>query len=269
MTYIPILVFVCIGGLMLLAAIAIIAALIWFLKRHTSVWQKAGEALQDDAKTYLAEQSRLLLAWNETALPDFSSNLEINGQQVFNRLHYRGRLKSLLQPGEAGWLAFDLNLVTGKGMLLAQTAERQFALAVQGGLFQDLAVEARVDGMLLGWLRIHGQQASLYGSDQRPLGRYARPAPQLRLAAPNTIHYLRPGFFDPAYTPVEIRERQAAEFNTNLVLSQHLEYMPTPLAPLYRNLAPDLTSEDQDWLVTLAVLESYLRIARHLSEIRR
>lgn len=268
MTYIPILVFICIGGLILLVAIAIIAALIWFLKRNASVWQKAGETLQDDVKTYLAEQSRILLAWNETALPDLSSNLEINGQQVFNKLHYRGRLKSLAQPEEAGWLAFDLHLTTGKGPLLAQTSASQYELMVNSGLLQDLSVEARVDGMPLGWIRVQGELTVLLGTDQRPVGQYSRTPVKLRLVAPRSIYYLRSGYFEPTYSAIEIRGHQIAQFNNNIILSQHLKFMQEPIPSLYRNLASGLTHEETEWLVVIAILESYLRISRHLSELR-
>ncbi|MCJ7433409.1 MAG: hypothetical protein MUO77_07985 [Anaerolineales bacterium] len=265
-TYIPLLVFICIGGLFFLLAIVLIAIFIWVLKRNADVWQAAGKALQGDAKSYLAEQGRVLLPWNENALSDFSANLEINGQQVFNKLRYRGRFKSLSQPDESGWLAFDLNLTTGKGALLAQTAGRNFMLTVNGGLLQELTAEVRVDGILLGQIRVQGQLIFLLGVGARPLGQYNHPSREWRLSAQTSIYYLRPGYFDPTYSPVEIHGHQAAEFNSNLILSQHLKYLKEPIPALFRNLTLDLTSEEQDWLVTLAVFESYLRIARHLSE---
>ncbi|TFG67268.1 MAG: hypothetical protein E4H27_09210 [Anaerolineales bacterium] len=238
------------------------------LKRFANAWQAAGKALQGDAKSYLAEQGRVLLPWNENALSDFSANLEINGQQVFNKLHYRGRFKSLSQPDESGWLAFDLNLTTGKGALLAQTAGRNFMLTVNGGILQELTAEVRVDGMPLGQICVQGLQIFLLGVDARPLGQYNHPSKEWRLSAQTSIYYLRPGYFDPTYSPVEIHGRQVAEFNNNLILSQHLKFLQDPVPALYRNLALNLTSEEQDWLVTLAVFESYLRIAHHLSEKR-
>lgn len=262
-TYIPLLVFICIGGLLFLFAIVLIAVFIWVLKRSVGIWQAAGEALHGDTKSYLAEQARILLSWDDNALSDFSTILEINGQQVFNKLHYRGRLKSLAKPDTLGWLVFDLQLTTGKGPLLAQTGKSRYTLDVNGGLFQELTAEVNVDGIRLGWVRVQGQQVVLQGVDQLPLGQYVRPSPRLRLTS---VHYLRPGFFEPTYSPMEIRGRQVAEFNNNLILSQHLKFLQDPIPTLYRNLTLNLTSEEQDWLVTLAILESYLRIARHLSE---
>jgi len=230
-----------------------------FLRRGEKVFQGASQALEKESGAYLAEAE--LLPWQPDALADFASHLEIAGLQIGPSLHYRGALKSLSQPETPGWLTFDLQLKFGKGTMEVRTAKGAYRLDIALN-----AAQVRVDGIPLGQIHTRGDEITLLGMDQRPLGHYQHQRPYLGLRVSVKVYYLRPGYLDPTYSPVEMRGRQIAEFNNNMILSQHLQFLQGPVPPLYRNLDPDLTAEETDWLMALLALEIYYRISRHLSD---
>ena len=240
--------------------------LVWFSRRTGRVFQEADRELATDTGFYLNEVANQLLPCEPDALEDFASLLEITGRRVGPSLHYRGKLKSLKQMETPGWLAFDLQLKFGKGFMKMRAVERDYELDVE----RNNISEVRVDGIPLGQIHARGRnEIILLSVDGRPLGRYQHQRPDMGFRFSAKVYYLRPGYLEPTYSPVEIRGRQAAEFNNNMILSQHLQFLQGPVQPLYQNLAPDLTSEETDWLMALLALEIYYRIARHLSDKSR
>lgn len=263
----PILMLLIIGGACLLAGV-LLFGVGWmfskFIRRGEPVFQSANRALAEDSGNYFTEAQNQLLPWEPDALHDFAAHLAIEGRRIGPSLHYRGTLKSLKQPETFGWLAFDLQLKFGKGSMKVCTAQSAYQIEIAPN-----TAKVRVDGIPLGQIHTRGDEITLLGVDGRPLGRYQHQRTYLGLRVSVKVYYLRPGYFDPTYSPVEVGGRQVAEFNNNLILSQHLKFSQKPVPQVYQNLASDISSEELDWLLALLGLEIYYRINRHLSDKSR
>jgi len=71
------------------------------------------------------------------------------------------------------------------------------------------------------------------------------------------------------YGPVELHGRRMAEVNDGLVRGGGLLTGSAASRPLLRNLSPDLTPEEEDWLLALVALELYYDALRHRNRPRR
>jgi hypothetical protein len=241
----------CLLAVLLLSGMGLVA--FRFYRRRSQIFQEADQALETDTGAYLAEAEAQMLSWESGALGDFSSHLAITGRSVVSSLHYRGELKSLEQPEAPGWLAFDLQLHRGKGPMELRTRGGSYHLDI--GI---ASAQVRADGIPLGSIRLRGRTCIFLGVNERPLGRYT-------FKSRGWVLRYSAGYFRPTYNPVEIRGRQVAEFNANMVLGQQLELLKEPLPPLYTNLAVDLADEEVDWLITLLGWGIYRRIGEHIS----
>jgi hypothetical protein len=250
-----ILVAACIFAVLILSGI--VAFVVWFMRRNNRVIQDASDALKQDSDSYLFDSTAQMQIWQAGALADFSSHLEIFGRRIAWSLHYRGALKSLAQPDAFGWLAFDLQIERAKGQIELRTEQSTYLLEIKGAVLDIL-----VDGQPLGALQARGNKVTLVGPDARPVGGYQRPSRGWGLS-------LGADYLKPTYAPVRVRKRQVAEFNNNMLLSQHLKFLKGDLPPLYRNLTSDINAEDGDWLLALLGYEIYQRISRHLREKSR
>ncbi len=257
-----ILAFFCFGALFLLCiAILLAVAFFVFARRASAVFGEAGRALHAGTATYFANIVPTLLPWQPHALADLSSHLEMNGIAGPGSLHYRGAIKSLSQP-HADWLAFDLRLNwRARGALVLRASNRAVQLEIVSHSADGARV--RVDKIPFGGLRDHAGAIELCDVTQRRIGQYARY---------NRQPTLRPyGVEDvtPEYGAVEIGNRAIAGLNYNLIPNQSVAQLDQPIPALLRDLAPELTSQEEDWLLALIALEVYYRVARKVSDARR
>jgi hypothetical protein len=180
-------------GLLLIGGV-LVAVFVWWSRRTARVFKEADEALQVEADAYFADIVPKLQAWHPEALADFSSRLEWAGRRVVWSIHYRGAIKSLGQPEETGWLAYELRLKWGKGPLVLRTSARTWQLDIQGN-----SAGVTVEGKPLGRLHRQRREVTLFGADDRPIGQYHRAPPGLW----GWWNVRRPEYFIPAYGPVE------------------------------------------------------------------
>ncbi|RME05796.1 MAG: hypothetical protein D6803_08130 [Anaerolineae bacterium] len=120
---------------------------IWFGRRFVSIWNQSEKALQGEPDAYLAEK---VSAMPDAPLTDYASLLSLAGQQILNKLHYRGALHRLAdpRPEAPAPLAFDLQTVSGRGVLLARTASHRHELEIQRkGVLSPPVYRVHVDGI--------------------------------------------------------------------------------------------------------------------------
>jgi hypothetical protein len=102
---------------------------------------------------------------------------------------------------------------------------------------------------------IHLRDGTIFDSEGQPIGRYHRYR-GLRWqvgSAPTSSRY----------GPLELHGRTVAEVNDGLVRSGGLLTGSAASRPLLRNLASDLSPEEENWLLALVALELYYSALRH------
>jgi len=122
------------------------------------------------------------------------------------------------------------------------------------------ANEARVtaEGQPLG--SIHLREGTIFDSGGQPIGRYHRYR-GLRWQVGSAPVSSR-------YGPLELHGRTVAEVNDGLVRGGGLLTGNAASRPLMRNLVPDLTSQEENWLLALVALELYYSALRHRNRPR-
>ena len=246
---IMVLAFLCITGAIIIIFIAAMGGMVWGISR---VFSKSGEALQAETGEYFAEIVPQLQSWKPDAPADFSSQLEIAGRSALGKLHYRGMVKSLGQSDSPGWLAFDLQLKFGKGPMLLRTANH--ALQLDFGGIGSRTVQVSVNEQPFGAIQ-EAAEVDLLDTQERQIGCYK----QHRLAlGASPSDYAR----TPYYGPVEIADCTLAELNRNPLLHKNL-LGNEKISPLLQNIEPNLTLEEEHWLLALVGWEIYNRIITH------
>ncbi len=257
-----ILAFFCFGLLFfLLIASIIVAAFIVSTRRLSRTFGEAGRVLGTDTATYFADAVGTLLPWDSSAWSDLSSHLEMSGIAKPGSVHYRGAIKSLSQPQERGWLVYEMRLKwRADGMLVLRTSAHALQLTLQNNSASSVQVLA--DGIPLGSLREQGGDIALFNTMGQPIGKYNRYRRKLQWR-PYGVEDVEPG-----YGALAIGDRQLAEMNCNLIPNQYVAQLAQPIPALLRNVAPDVTSQEEDWLLALIGLEVYYRITRKVSDKR-
>lgn len=249
---------VCLFGLLIAAFLGVMFLLV--MRRTARVFRHANQALQTDTTAYFADSVPKLLPWQSNGFADLSSQFEMTGIAAIG-LHYRGVIRSLSQPNESGWLAYDLRLDwRSRGALILRTSSRAVQLEFRGSPSDTLQVSA--DGIPLGSLREQSGEIVLRDVLRQQVGRYSRYRRKpfrLRLTTVDV---------EPGYGAVEIDGRQVAEINHNLIPNQYVSLLNQPVPALLHDLPPALRSQEEDWLLALIALEVYYRIARKISDAR-
>ncbi len=239
---------VCFFGFVL---VVMAAAFIFIFSRIFKIQTAAGEALAEGTDAFLARGAAEFYPLSVTAFEDISSQLEVNGRAALGNLHYRGRLQSLSQPGR-GYMAFDLQLKFGKGVMHLRTDRQRLQLSFGGiGARQ---VQLAADGSPFGSLVDDNKQVSLLDPQGQALGVYRRhPLTVGGLSIePTTFN------FKSYYGAVELHGRTLAELNRNpLILRPGSDI---EIAPLFSQVAFDLGAEEEMWLLFLAGWEVYVKI---------
>jgi hypothetical protein len=244
---------IALGGFLFLAVgVAVVVLLFRRLVRGA----RSNPALQGTTEEYAASIVPRLQSWGAGALADLSSHLEMTGYAALGDVHYRGAFKSMSQPQETGWLAFELHLKRAKGPVVLFTSTQTIHLDVAWR-----AAQVTADGQPLGRFQTQGLEVTVLDLEGMPIGQYQRQRQRFW----SDDNMWRKGFFDPAYGPVVLRGRPLAEINSNPIRSQHIARLDRPMPPLIQNLAPSLASEEETWLLALIGLEIYYRITRHLN----
>ena len=247
-----------------LFSLLIFVGIVWFFFIKT---KKSHQDFDSKADVFLDDISPKVLAWKNEALDDFSSELTFSGVNGLGKLRYQGTIKSLSQTDATGWLAFNMlfNFVKFKlkGTIALRTAKHSYELDVD----KDNIPQIRVDGIPFGMMQVRGEKITFFGVDRRSVGSYHRHMPNKGFKIVTyKRYYRREKYFSTAYSPVKLHGKQIAEFNNNLVLEKHKAFLKDSMPSLYRNLAPDLSSEEVDWLMALLALEIYHRITRYLND---
>jgi hypothetical protein len=180
-------------------------------------------------------------------------------------INYRGAIKSLSQPGDTGWLAYDTQVKRLKGPVMLRSTARGWTLNVQGSL-TSLDAQVLVEGAHLGNLRTQDSDVLMLDAGNETIGVYRRFArQQLRVH----LNQRRLVDVEPGYGQVELSGRILAEINHNLIPNRYVERLDQPAPSLLQNIDPALAPHEVDWLVALLGLEIYRRITRMISERSR
>lgn len=194
------------------------------------------------ASDFVSRTVPTLLPWQPGALADLAAHWEgTRGGFVIGE--HQGVLKSLSNLDGPGLLACYLSLKGNQGFLLLCTPEHEVRLDIETD-----GANVAVEGQPLG--SIHLREGTIFDSGGRPVGRYHR---QRGLS--------------PRYGPVELYGRTVAEVNDTLVRGGEF-LLDGGARPLVRNLTPDLTPEEENWLLALVALELYHDAIRHRKRAR-
>jgi len=145
MLLLPCLIF---GGVFFLILVVFIVILRLFIKKSSAISTKVTQDLSQSSAQFFADIVPQLIPWETSALGDLSAALEYSSRTRRGHIHARGRLKSLKQPGQVGWLAFELRIEDFKGSMLMKSSDCEWEL-------QFLSLTSRetplmVDGLQLG-----------------------------------------------------------------------------------------------------------------------
>jgi hypothetical protein len=207
---------------------------------------------ETSASDFFSRTVPTLLPWTPNALTDLSCQWQ-GTRGGFTIGGYQGVVKSLSNPDGPGLLAYYLSLKGRNGFLRLCTSEHEMRLDIE-------ANEARVtvEGQTLG--SIHLCEGTILDSGGQPVGRYHRYRGwrwQVG-SAPTSSRY----------GPLQLYGRTVAEVNDGLVRGGGLLTGSAASRPLVCNLVPDLTPQEENWLLTLAALELYHSALRHRNRPR-
>jgi hypothetical protein len=222
-----------------------------FIKKSRSISTQAAQDLSQSRDEFFAEVTPQLLRWETAALVDLSAYLEYSSHTGIGHVHARGKVKSIGQPGAPGWLAFDLRIENRKGDMVLKSAASDWQLQFLGVTAKETPVE--VDRMPWGTIQQAPKEVLLLAYDKRPVGRYRQH--QFLGGLVGLTKYAQTPYFG----PVDLNGRFLAELNCNPILLKPLvgNFFPPRLV---RNLADNLTAEEEEWLVALVGWEILYRI---------
>jgi hypothetical protein len=234
--YLPLLAPVLVLGLFMLG----LFVLVGYLTVGGGASSRMQSRREEVSPRFLRETVPRLLPWEPSrALADLSSLCR--GRAEMSALgggmhHSRGTMQSRSHPGDA-WLAYTVNAQRGYGVAVLRTSASELSVEVKGGVERFAVVT--VDGQPLGTVRTDSSE--ILDPSGRPLGRVARGELITTYGMTN-------------YRDVELNGRRVAEINGNLLHpGQRLGSPP----PAFRIQAPDLSPDEERWLLALLALELY------------
>ena len=207
------------------------------------------DQVESRASGFASQAAAGLLPW--TSLDDLSCQWHgtVSGLIIGE---YRGIIKSLSNPNAPGLLACYLSLKGRQGVLHLRTSAHEARLDIKADVAQ-----VAVGGRFLGSIRL--DEGTIFDSGGQPIGRYHHHR-GLRWQIGSTPLSSR-------YGPVELYGRTVAEVNDGLARSGPWSG-DAARRPLVRNLAPNLTPDEESWLLAIAGLESYRWANRHRNRPR-
>ena len=239
---------------------------VYLIFKRLPIFTRVDQALAQPTEEYLAEVEGRLLPWSAEGLSDLSAYLAYVRHAQIGFLHARGLVKSMRRVEEKkGWLAFDLQLRRSRPLSMHLEGGMVLKSSLHTWNFRFLGVTSRdtpveVDGLRLGMLRIRSNGVELLDTMGRTVGLYRRPPVVIRYS---TWRYRRASDPTPRFAPVEMNGRYVAQVNYNpvvqIVLSTIPGDVPAP-APLVQDPAPDLSEDEEMWLIALVGREIMYRI---------
>jgi hypothetical protein len=237
----------CLLGAFGLLVFCLVALVLWLRSRPYSAQELANaEAAATD---YLDRTAPTLLPWTPDALADLSCQWQGTRGGLLIGQHM-GQVKSLGQPDQPGLLAYYLSLKGRQGLLRLRTSEREVRLDIAAS-----GVRVTVGERSLG--SINPRDGAIFDGEGQPGGQYHRYR-GLRLASSGR------------YGPLEFHGRMVAEVNDVLVRGGDYFFGGDyARRPLLRNLASNLTREEENWLLALVALELYNDALRYRNRAAR
>jgi hypothetical protein len=218
------------------------------IKRSRPYSAEESARAETAAQVHLDRAAPSLSPWTPNALADLACQWRgaAGGLSVGQ---YAGQIGSLAHP-EITWLAFSLSLKGSRGVLRLRASDRELRLEIGPRGFR-----ITVDGQLLGSLR--EDDGLIFGSDAQPIGRYHRHRGMRWQMGSRSL--------SSRYGAVELRGRRLAEINDALDRSGGLLRSGATQRPLLRLAEPELTTEEENWLLALVAVELYHSALRHRS----
>ncbi len=225
-------------GLGLFTILAFGLVFLLLLRRSRPYSAQEMERAESRASDFVSHAAVGLLPWG--SLTDLSCQWRgTRGGLIVGK--YRGVIKSLSNPDAPGLLACYLSLKGTQGSLHLRTSAHEARLGIEANVAQ-----VTVGGRFLGSIRLG--QGTIFDSEGQPIGRYHRHR-GLRWQIGSAPLSSR-------YGPVELYGRTVAEVNDGLSRSGPWSG-DAARRPLVRNLAPDLSRDEENWLLAIAGLEFY------------
>ncbi|MBU0494949.1 MAG: hypothetical protein KKA73_12290 [Chloroflexi bacterium] len=208
--------------------------LLSFVKRHQPYTAQEMTQAEAKASDLVSRVGPTLWPWQPGALADVADHWEgTRGSDSLWIEWHQGTVKSLSHPASPGLLAFYLSLKGGRGFLRLYTYEHEVRLDMAPGL-----VHVTSRGKPLGSIRPSITTQTISDSTGQPIGRYQR---------------FKGSLVSTNYGPVELCGRTVGEVNI-LVRRRDALFDHAP-RPVIRNLLPDLSAEEEDWLLAVLALE--------------
>ena len=230
--------FCCLGVFVLLGFGLVILMILRQSQPYSA--QEMGQA-EASASDFISRTVPTLRPWQPSALTELSCQWQ-GTRGGFTIGQYQGVVKSLSNPDGPSLLAYHLSLKGSRGFLRLHTSEREVRLDIEAN-----QAHVTVQGRPLGSIHLH--EGTILDSGGQPIGRYHRYR-GLRWQVSSAPTSSR-------YGPLELHGRTVAEVNDGLVRSGGLLTGSAATRPLVRNLVPDLTPGEENWLLALVALELY------------
>jgi hypothetical protein len=245
---VPVLVFViAIIGIALLAFLGFSL----LIRKSGSISKQVTRDLNGPPDHFFTETTPHLLRWENKAPADLSAFLEFSRHTTPGNIHACGKVMSLSKPDAPGWLAYDLLIEKRKGALVLKSSDCNWRLGFLSLISKETPVE--VDGRALGTIRQERNEILLLSPSGTPVGKYLQH--QFIGSSFGLSKYAQTPYFG----AVELNGHLLGEVNRNPILLKQLVGNPKA-HPLVKNLAGELSREDEQWLVALVGWEIMYRI---------
>lgn len=205
---------------------------------------------------YLDDAAPNLLPWPPQPLTSLASHIRLseatrNGERLF----FRGHLGHATE--DAAWLAFEMNNQPDDQRISLQTHQRRIELRF---LDRDQADAQTHDGRPIGTLNRARAIIELVSPDGFAIGDY-------QLAAKPTVLPDLPSSAQPYYGPLRIGNNLLIEINSNLVTPRTTLTERLPAPPLLSNPPLSLTTDQEDWLLTLIAWQVFQSLYRDRKQL--
>jgi len=239
------------GGVFLLIVVVFVVVLRLFIKQSSAISTKVTQDLSQSSAEFFAETVPQLISWETSALGDLSAVLDYSCRTRRGHIHARGKLKSLQQPNQAGWLVFEMRIDDFKGCILMKSSDSEWELQFLGLRSKETPVA--VDGMPLGTIHETYQGILLLSVVDQQVGIYQQH--QLLGGIGGLTNYAQ----HPYFGAVILNGRTIAEINRNPILLKSM--IKTAAAPpLVKMHDVQISRDEQDWLAALVAWEILYRI---------
>ena len=222
--------------------------LIWFILRQSKPYT-APETAQNEAKAAesIARNEPTLPTWHAGSLAEMSCRWK-GSWGGFTVGHFEGVVGRLNHhDDEIGVLSFHESTKGRRGVLQLQTSDRKMRLDIDADKAQ-ITLDQQPFGA------INMADGTLFDETGQAVGsRRRRPGNRMLVGHTPTSS---------KYNSVELHGRVIAEINDVMTSGVLTLTAKAENRPLFRNLLPDLSIEEENWLLALAAMELHYSIVR-------